>query len=147
MFESKNQWHHQQAFQWLGMVVSVYVSTVLHFLGNFCVPPSVTKVTISPYGYLVICLEHFFLLFFYLQIMFPQLFALFQILFFLLSCINAVFLTSMRPSRVQIVETCYLEEKQTVTGGYAPVSVAPLDRIFQWYSAHPPTTDLGVFFA
>jgi hypothetical protein len=33
-------------------------------------------------GYLVNCLEHFFLLFFCLQIMFPQLFALFQILFF-----------------------------------------------------------------
>jgi hypothetical protein len=40
-------------------------------------------------GYLVNCLEHFFLLFFCLQIMFPQLFALFQILF-LLSCRKAV---------------------------------------------------------
>jgi hypothetical protein len=49
-------------------------------------------------GYLVYCLEHFFLLFFCLQIMFPQLFALFQILFLLLSCRNAVFLTSM-PAR------------------------------------------------
>jgi hypothetical protein len=46
-------------------------------------------------GVLVICLEHFFLLFFCLQIIFPQLFALFQILFLLLSCRNAVFLTSM----------------------------------------------------
>jgi hypothetical protein len=46
-------------------------------------------------GYLVNCLEHFFLLFFCFQIMFPQLFALFQILFLLLSCRNAVFLTSM----------------------------------------------------
>jgi hypothetical protein len=36
-------------------------------------------------GYLVNCLEHFFLLFFCLQIMLPQLFALFQILFLLLS--------------------------------------------------------------
>jgi hypothetical protein len=36
--------------------------------------------------------------FFCLQIMFPQLFALFQILFLLLGCRNAVFLTSM-PAR------------------------------------------------
>jgi hypothetical protein len=49
-------------------------------------------------GVLVNCLEHFFLLFFYLQIMFPQLFALFQILFLLVSCRNTVFLTSM-PAR------------------------------------------------
>jgi hypothetical protein len=34
-------------------------------------------------GYLVNCLEHFFLLFFCFQIMFPQLFAWFQILFLL----------------------------------------------------------------
>jgi hypothetical protein len=32
-------------------------------------------------GYLVNCLEHFFLYFFWLQIKFPQLFAMFQILF------------------------------------------------------------------
>jgi hypothetical protein len=42
-------------------------------------------------GYLVNCLEHIFLLFFCLQILFLQLFALFQILLLLLSCRNAVF--------------------------------------------------------
>jgi hypothetical protein len=47
-------------------------------------------------GYLVNCLEHFFLYFFCLQIKFPQLFAMFQSLFLLLSCINTVFVTSMR---------------------------------------------------
>jgi hypothetical protein len=37
------------------------------------------------------CFVHFFLLFFCLRIMFPQLFALFQILFLLLSCRNVAF--------------------------------------------------------
>jgi hypothetical protein len=42
-------------------------------------------------GYLVNLLEHFVLLFFCLQIMFPQLFALLPILFLLPSCRNAHF--------------------------------------------------------
>jgi hypothetical protein len=48
-------------------------------------------------------LRPFFLLFFCLQIIFPQLFALFQILFLLLSCINAVFLTSMPEGLIQLI--------------------------------------------
>jgi hypothetical protein len=48
--------------------------------------------------FLVNCLETNFLLFFCLGLKFHQLFAMFQILFLLLSCINAVFVTSM-PAR------------------------------------------------
>jgi hypothetical protein len=52
---------------------------------------SLFKITLFLTGSLVNCLEHCFLLFFCLGIKFPQLFAIFQILFLLLSCINAVF--------------------------------------------------------
>jgi hypothetical protein len=61
------------------------VSTILYFFGQFLCPALGDRSHHrSLKGYLVNCLEHFFLYFFCLQIKFPQLFAMFQILFELL---------------------------------------------------------------